>query len=119
MANQGCGGGRLQLQLCCQPSCGVRSAADDAVVDAAQKLKPGAPQQPWVQAQTTFAVLVRDENKVWQVRALKQKLLVDTVNYEIQVRSSVDRSSAVSESSLQDSHICQQAQRCSVTIHCW
>ena len=50
----------------------------------AQKLKPGAPQQPWVQAQTTFAVLARDENKAWQVRALKQKLLVDTVNYEIQ-----------------------------------
>jgi hypothetical protein len=39
-----------------------------------------------VQAQTTFAVLARDENKEWQVRALKQKLLVDTVNYEIQVR---------------------------------
>lgn len=58
---------------------------------AAQKLKPGAPQQPWVQAQTTFAVLARDENKEWQVRALKQKLLVDTVNYEIQVSTSTKR----------------------------
>ena len=38
-----------------------------------------------MQAQTTFAVLARDEHKQWQVRALKQKLLVDTVNYEIQV----------------------------------
>ncbi len=60
--------------------------ADVGFQNPAQKLKPGAPQQPWVQAQTTFAVLARDENKQWQVRALKQKLLVDTVNYEIQVR---------------------------------
>jgi len=35
-------------------------------------------------------VLARDENKQWQVRALKQKLLVDTVNYEIQVRPPTD-----------------------------
>ena len=49
------------------------------------ELSPGAEQQPWVQSQTTFARLHREEDGSWAVRAVKQKIWVEGVSYELQV----------------------------------
>lgn len=48
--------------------------------------RPGAEQQPWVQSQTTFAVLHREEDGSFAVRTVKQKIWVEGVSYELQVR---------------------------------
>ena len=48
--------------------------------------RPGGEQQPWVQSQTTFAVLHREEDGSFAVRAVKQKIWVEGVSYELQVR---------------------------------
>ena len=48
--------------------------------------RPGAEQQPWVQSQTTFAVLHREEDGSFAVRTAKQKIWVEGVSYELQVR---------------------------------
>lgn len=47
--------------------------------------RPGGEQQPWVQSQTTFAVLHREEDGSYAVRAVKQKIWVEGVSYELQV----------------------------------
>lgn len=49
--------------------------------------RPGGEQQPWVQSQTTFAVLHREEDGSYAVRAVKQKIWVEGVSYELQVGS--------------------------------
>ncbi|PRW34052.1 putative E3 ubiquitin- ligase LOG2 isoform B [Chlorella sorokiniana] len=49
-----------------------------------QDLRPGGEQQPWVQSQTTFAVLHREEDGSYAVRAVKQKIWVEGVSYELQ-----------------------------------
>ncbi|KAL4425328.1 hypothetical protein ABPG75_009344 [Micractinium tetrahymenae] len=49
-----------------------------------QELSPGAEQQPWVQSQTTFAVLHREEDGSYVVRTVKQKIWVEGVSYELQ-----------------------------------
>ena len=50
-----------------------------------QELAPGGEQKVWVQSQTTFAVLHREEDGAWAVRVAKQKIWVDGVSYELQV----------------------------------
>jgi hypothetical protein len=50
----------------------------------AQELRPGAAQKVWVQSQTTFAALARDEEGRWCARVLKQKIWVEGVSYELQ-----------------------------------
>eukprot|EP00959_Pyramimonas_sp_CCMP1952_P319199 6678923-Pyramimonas_sp.AAC.1 len=45
---------------------------------------PGGPLQKWVQAQTTYATLVKGEDGKYQVRVLKQKIWVDGTSYELQ-----------------------------------
>lgn len=47
--------------------------------------RPGAEQQPWVQSQTTFAVLHREDDGSFAVRTTKQKIWVEGVSYELQV----------------------------------
>lgn len=49
-----------------------------------QELRPGTAQKVWVQSQTTFAVLVKDEEGHWCARVLKQKIWVEGVSYELQ-----------------------------------
>lgn len=39
-----------------------------------------------MQSQTTFASLGKGEDGEWEVRVLKQKIWVDGVSYELQVR---------------------------------
>lgn len=49
-----------------------------------QELRPGAEQKGWVQSQTTFAALHREEDGSFAVRAIKQKIWVEGVSYELQ-----------------------------------
>lgn len=49
-----------------------------------EELQPGAPQPAWVQSQTTFAYLHREEEGVYAVRVCKQKIWVEGVSYELQ-----------------------------------
>ena len=49
-----------------------------------QELRPGAPQNAWIQSQTTCAVLVKDEDGKWQPKVVKQKIWVEGVCYELQ-----------------------------------
>eukprot|EP00887_Chlorella_sp_A99_P003476 scaffold7.g3476.t1 len=48
------------------------------------ELPPGGEQQPWVQSQTTFAQLHREEDGAYTVRVVKQKIWVEGVSYELQ-----------------------------------
>jgi hypothetical protein len=60
---------------------------------AAQELEVGAGQKSWVQSQTTFAALARDEHAGpggLRARALKQKIWVEGVSYELQEIYGID-----------------------------
>jgi E3 ubiquitin-protein ligase MGRN1 len=50
-----------------------------------QDLRPGSEQATWVQSQTTFATLHREEDGSFSVRVVKQKIWVEGVSYELQV----------------------------------
>ena len=60
-----------------------------------QELRPGAAQKVWVQSQTTFAVLVKDEEGGWGARVLKQKIWVEGVSYELQEIYGMENSASV------------------------
>ena len=60
----------------------------------AQELKPGAPQRSWVQSQTTFAKLDKDEEGHWMPRVIKQKIWVEGTSYELQEIYGIENSSA-------------------------
>lgn len=47
------------------------------------ELKPGCPTPTWVQSQTTYAYLIKEDNE-WEVRPVKQKIWVDGISYELQ-----------------------------------
>jgi E3 ubiquitin-protein ligase MGRN1 len=51
-----------------------------------EELKPGGEQMPWVQSQTTFAALQRDEDdgNRYKIRILKQKIWINSSSYELQ-----------------------------------
>ena len=61
-----------------------------------QELRPGASQKLWVQSQTTFAVLAKDEEGRWVARVLKQKIWVEGISYELQEIYGMENSSASS-----------------------
>mgnify|MGYP001810807758 CR=1 FL=1 len=68
--------------------CGASHAASPDAVPAPfprPAHRPGGEQQAWVQSQTTFAVLHREEDGSYAVRSLKQKIWVEGVSYELQV----------------------------------
>ena len=59
----------------------------------AQELEVGAGQKSWVQSQTTFAALMRDEHAGaggLRARVLKQKIWVEGVSYELQEIYGID-----------------------------
>ena len=66
--------------LACPPTC------PPALLCLPARCRPGAEQQPWVQSQTTFAVLHREDDGSWAVRTAKQKIWVEGISYELQVR---------------------------------
>ncbi|CAK0783179.1 hypothetical protein CVIRNUC_006378 [Coccomyxa viridis] len=59
-----------------------------------KELKPGAPQRSWVQSQTTFAKLDKDEEGHWMPRVIKQKIWVEGTSYELQEIYGIENSSA-------------------------
>jgi hypothetical protein len=48
------------------------------------ELKPGGPQKVWVQSQTTFATLHKNEDGEWETNKMKQKIMVNGISYELQ-----------------------------------
>lgn len=48
------------------------------------ELTPGGPQKVWVQSQTTFATLHKNEEGQWEANKLKQKIMVNGISYELQ-----------------------------------
>ena len=48
------------------------------------ELQPGEQQQTWIQSQTTFAALHREDDGSWSVRVLKQNIWVEGTSYELQ-----------------------------------
>ncbi len=69
------------------------AACEDRPAGAAQELEVGAGQKSWVQSQTTFVALARDEHAGLgglRARALKQKIWVEGVSYELQEIYGID-----------------------------
>ena len=54
-----------------------------SVQPGVQELQPGAPQETWVQSQTTFVGLIEDDGLLLP-RVKKQKIWVEAVSYELQ-----------------------------------
>eukprot|EP00210_Caulerpa_lentillifera_P004914 g4690.t1 len=63
----------------------LETTNDKAAADghSLQDLEPGCPTPTWVQSQTTYAYLKRDEDE-WTVVTVKQKIWVEGVSYELQ-----------------------------------
>lgn len=49
-----------------------------------EELEPGCSTPNWVQSQTTYASLVKEEDGTWEARPLRQKIWVENVSYELQ-----------------------------------
>ncbi|GMH36380.1 hypothetical protein BSKO_04248 [Bryopsis sp. KO-2023] len=49
-----------------------------------QDLEAGSRIPAWVQSQTTYARLVKEEDGSWEARAVKQKIWVEGISYELQ-----------------------------------
>ena len=69
----------------------------DAVYICVQELTPGGPQKVWVQSQTTFAQLAKDEEGKYQVRTLKQKIWVEGISYELQEIYGMEQATAAAK----------------------
>lgn len=59
---------------------------------------PGDEQKDWIQSQTTFARLVKEEDGAWRIRVIKQKIWVEGVSYELQEIYGLEQASAASSS---------------------
>lgn len=49
-----------------------------------EELEAGSSIPAWVQSQTTYAYLVKEEDDTWEARTLKQKIWVEGISYELQ-----------------------------------
>lgn len=49
-----------------------------------RSLEPGSRIPSWVQSQTTYAKLVKEEDGSWEARTVKQKIWVEGISYELQ-----------------------------------
>lgn len=47
-------------------------------------LEAGSPIPAWVQSQTTYAYLVKEEDGSWEARTVRQKIWVEGISYELQ-----------------------------------
>lgn len=54
------------------------------LVAALQELIPGEPQKLWVQSQSTYAVILRDDEGKLVPKTVKQKIWVEGISYELQ-----------------------------------
>lgn len=62
-----------------------------------QELSAGGPQRVWVQSQTTFAQLSKEEEGKFAVRPLKQKIWVEGVSYELQEIYGIEHATAAAK----------------------
>ncbi|KFM23942.1 E3 ubiquitin-protein ligase MGRN1 [Auxenochlorella protothecoides] len=60
-----------------------------------EDLRPGEQQAAWVQSQTTYAALLREEDGSHAVRVSKQKIWVEGVSYELQEIYGLEQSGMV------------------------
>ncbi|KAL6767261.1 hypothetical protein ACKKBG_A39260 [Auxenochlorella protothecoides x Auxenochlorella symbiontica] len=60
-----------------------------------EDLRPGEEQAAWVQSQTTYAALLREEDGSYAVRVSKQKIWVEGVSYELQEIYGLEQSGMV------------------------
>lgn len=49
-----------------------------------ETLEPGCELPPWVQSQTTYARLIKEDDGSWGLRVIKQKIWVKGTSYELQ-----------------------------------
>ena len=62
-----------------------------------KELIAGGPQKEWVQSQTTFAQLAKDDDGSYRIRTLKQKIWVKGVSYELQEIFGIEHATAAAK----------------------
>mmetsp|Transcript_12404 Transcript_12404/g.24946 ORF Transcript_12404/g.24946 Transcript_12404/m.24946 type:complete len:363 (-) Transcript_12404:33-1121(-) len=67
---------------------------------------PGEPLQPWIQGQTTFAMIDKQDSGEWTVSVVKQKLWVDGVSYVLQEIYGLENAVSPVENSSTEEHLC-------------
>jgi E3 ubiquitin-protein ligase MGRN1 len=72
----------------------------------------GSPLPKWVQAQTTYATITRDDEGELVVRVLKQKIWVDAVSYELQEIYGIEQCSSTATGSAAD----EQGKECVICL---
>lgn len=72
--------------LGCEPSCMFCGPASSIILSVGllQELEVGQKQHVWVQSQTTFACVAKNEEGQHMCKVLKQKIWVEGVSYELQ-----------------------------------
>ena len=84
---------------------------------------PGGPLPKWVQAQTTYATLVKGEDGKYMCRVLKQKIWVDGTCYELQEIYGIEGTAGGSSSGAEDTSgkecvICMNDMRDTTVLPC-
>mmetsp|Transcript_32493 Transcript_32493/g.71011 ORF Transcript_32493/g.71011 Transcript_32493/m.71011 type:complete len:338 (-) Transcript_32493:259-1272(-) len=83
---------------------------------------PGGPLPKWVQAQTTYATLVKGEDGKYIVRVLKQKIWVDGTSYELQeiygIEGSAGGTGAAGDDTGKECVICMSEARDTTVLPC-
>lgn len=83
---------------------------------------PGGPLPKWVQAQTTYATLVKGEDGKYLVRVLKQKIWVDGTSYELQeiygIEGSAGGTAAAGDDTGKECVICMSELRDTTVLPC-
>lgn len=87
--------------------------------------EPGSALPMWVQAQTTYAMLQKDEDNSWRVIVLKQKIWVKNVSYELQEIYGMEQNrtanlvnGVVEDVEGRDCVICMNAERDTTVLPC-
>ena len=60
-------------------------------------MQPGGPQKVWMQSQTTYAKILKDEARNWQVAVLKQKIWAMGTSYELQEIYGMEQAAAAAK----------------------
>jgi E3 ubiquitin-protein ligase MGRN1 len=105
----------------CANPCGFVAVCLFVVV----QLPPGEALPMWVQTQTTYAVLKKEEEGHWGLQVLKQKIWVKGVSYELQEIYGMEQNRAQANSSVRaedvdgrECVICMSAERDTTVLPC-
>ena len=94
-----------------------------------QELEVGQKQQVWIQSQTTFACVAKNEEGQYMCKVLKQKIWVEGISYELQeiygmehasdgrVKTQVYRMSCCTQIAIHI-QLCMQKRQCIVIDDC-